>query len=111
MILPPIARSYEVKTLHEKGPPVSAPVTTAEVAALMHYLAAQRESVLAIVYGLDEADLRRSVVPSGWTPLGLIEHLGWAEHFWVEHVLAGAAPPPPLPPDGAGGDLATNRPV
>ena len=68
--------------------------TTAEMATLLHYLAAQRESVLAVVHGLDEADLRRSVVPSGWTPLGLLEHLGWAEHVWVEHILAGGAPPP-----------------
>jgi len=33
-------------------------------------LQAQRRSVLAIVDGLDERDMRRPAVLSGWTPLG-----------------------------------------
>jgi hypothetical protein len=37
-------------------------------AALLTFLAAQRESVLAIVAGLDDALLRTPVVPSGWPP-------------------------------------------
>jgi hypothetical protein len=60
----------------------------AERAALLGYLAAQRSAVLAVVDGLDEVSLRRSVVPSGWTCLGLLEHLGHAERFWAEAVLA-----------------------
>lgn len=77
---------------------------TGERDALLAYLAAQRASVQAVGAGLDECSLRRSVVPSGWTPLGLVEHLGHAERFWAQHVLAGRAGPLPWPdewdPDG-----------
>jgi hypothetical protein len=61
----------------------------AEREALLGYLQAQRVAVLAVVDGLDERSLRRSVVPSGWTCLGLLEHLGHAERFWAQAVLAG----------------------
>jgi Protein of unknown function (DUF664) len=47
--------------------------------ALLAFLAAQRDAVLSIVAGLDEEAWHRSVVPSGWTPAGLVEHLGGAE--------------------------------
>jgi hypothetical protein len=69
-----------------------------EAAALVHFLDAQRASVLAIVDGLDEDALHAATLPSGWTPLGLIEHLGNAERFWFQAVAAGAAPDPPDPP-------------
>jgi hypothetical protein len=68
---------------------------TAERAALGAYLQAQRDSVLAILDGLDEAAWRTSVVPSGWTPLSLVEHLGHAERFWAQVVLAGEMSPLP----------------
>ena len=60
-----------------------------EVAGLMHFLDAQRASVLAIVDGLDEESLRATILPSGWSPLGLIEHLGDAERFWFQGVATG----------------------
>jgi hypothetical protein len=60
-----------------------------ERAALTAYLQAQRCSVLAIVDGLAERDMRRPVVPTGWTPLGMIEHLAGAERFWFQRVVAG----------------------
>ena len=66
---------------------------TAERAALGAYLQGQRDSVLAILDGLDERAWRTSVVPSGWTPLSLLEHLGHAEQFWAQVVLAGEVPP------------------
>ena len=43
---------------------------------LRDFLRGQREAVLAIVEGLDEEAWHRSVVPTGWTPAGLLEHLG-----------------------------------
>lgn len=67
--------------------PTSAPVSADRIALLAH-LDVQRSSVLAIVADLDEASWRRSVVPSGWTPAGLVEHLGHAERFWSQIVLA-----------------------
>ncbi len=71
--------------------------------ALLAFLAAQRDAVLSIVAGLDEEAWHRSVVPSGWTPAGLVEHLGGAEWHWFQGVVTGADPEPPpadedLPP-------------
>jgi hypothetical protein len=66
--------------------------------ALLAFLAAQRNAVLAIVAGLDEAAWHRSVVPSGWTPAGLVEHLGGAEWHWFQGETGQASwPRPPCP--------------
>ncbi len=62
---------------------------------LLDFLAAQRAAVLSIVAGLDEEAWHRSVVPSGWTPAGLVEHLGGAEWHWFQGVVTGAKPEPP----------------
>ena len=66
----------------------------AEDQALLAFLAAQRDAVLSIVAGLDEEAWHRSVVPSGWTPAGLVEHLGGAEWHWFQGVVAGKDPEP-----------------
>ncbi|MEV0095407.1 DinB family protein [Streptomyces sp. NPDC050738] len=70
-----------------------------EKKVLSAYLAAQRTSVLAILDGLDPQALTTSVVPSGWTPLGLIEHLGYAERHWFQEVVTGEAEPLVWPDD------------
>ena len=59
---------------------------TADADALLAFLDAQRECVLATVGGLDESLLTTPVLPSGWTPLGLVEHLGHAERHWFQEV-------------------------
>lgn len=79
-----------------------------EKQALTHFLAAQRAAVLAIVAGLDETALTTAVLPSGWTPLGLIEHLGHAERHWFQQILTGAAEPLPWPDEDT--PLRTPRP-
>jgi hypothetical protein len=66
------------------------------------FLRAQRESVLAIVQGLSEEAWHRSVVPTGWTPAGMLEHLGGAEWHWFQGVVAGRQPELP-------GDLDVDR--
>ena len=71
--------------------------------ALLDFLAAQRAAVLSIGARLDEEAWHRPVVPSGWTPAGLVEHLGGAEWHWFQGVVTGAEPQPPpgdeeLPP-------------
>jgi len=73
-----------------------------EHAALMAFLRAQRQSVLAIVEGLGGDRIRQVTVPSGWTPLGMIEHLAHAERFWFQQVLTGPASALPWPPADAG---------
>ena len=59
---------------------------------LLDYLHDQREAILAIVEGLDEADWHESVVTTGWTPAGMLEHLGGAEWHWFQGVVAGRQP-------------------
>ena len=59
---------------------------------LLDFLNAQRDVMLAIVEGLDEEAWHRPVVPSGWTPAGLVEHLAGAEWHWFQGVVAGASP-------------------
>jgi len=57
---------------------------------LLSYLDLQRRHVLGILDGVREADLRRSVLPSGWTILGLVQHLTMdVERFWFSAVVAG----------------------
>lgn len=57
---------------------------------LLHALDATRHHVLEIVAGLDDAALRRSVLPSGWTCLDLVKHLTYDEEiFWFRAVVAG----------------------
>ncbi|HEV2360077.1 MAG TPA: DinB family protein [Acidimicrobiales bacterium] len=63
---------------------------TDEQAALLRALEAQRRHVLGAVEGLSEEDLRRPVLPSGWSCLGLIQHLAFdVEHFWFVQVVSG----------------------
>ncbi len=62
----------------------------AEVDLLKSCLDAQREHVLGIVESLDDEQLRRPVLPSEWTCLGLVQHLTLdVERFWFQAVLAG----------------------
>jgi hypothetical protein len=76
--------------------------------ALLMFLEAQRSSVLAIIDGLDTQALTTPVLPSGWTPLGLIEHLGYAERHWFQEIVTGSAEPLPWPDDHT--PLTTPRP-
>ena len=74
-------------------------VDDSEKTALLAFLEAQRASVLTIIEGLDEEALATPVVPSGWTPLGLIEHLGYAERHWFQEIVTGSAEPVDWPDD------------
>jgi uncharacterized damage-inducible protein DinB len=57
---------------------------------LLDSLNAQRGHVLEMIEGLAEEDLRRPVLPSGWTILGLINHLALDdEMFWFRAVMTG----------------------
>jgi hypothetical protein len=57
---------------------------------LLDCLEYQRSSVRSIVAGLAEEAWHKSVVPSGWTVAGVVEHLGSAERHWFQEVIAGA---------------------
>jgi hypothetical protein len=61
-----------------------------DAATLVDSLGGQRRHVLGILDGLSDADWRRSVVPSGWSPIQLVSHLALDdERFWLGAVLAG----------------------
>ena len=69
---------------------MSQPTPSPETKALLAYLNAQREHVLGILEGLDNEALRRSILPSGWTALGLVQHLALdVERFWFRAIVAG----------------------
>jgi uncharacterized damage-inducible protein DinB len=59
-------------------------------AALRSTLTNQRDHVVEILEGLSDEDLRRPVLPSQWTCLGLVRHLAVdVERFWFRNVFAG----------------------
>lgn len=69
---------------------MSQPTPGGENEMLLSYLNAQRDHVRGILDGLDEEALRRPVLPSGWTCLGLVQHLTLdVERFWFRAVVAG----------------------
>jgi len=61
-----------------------------ETELLRDYLDEQRNHVLGILEGLDDEQLRRPVLPSGWHCLGMVKYLALAdEHYWFRSVVAG----------------------
>lgn len=66
------------------------PTTVDEKGMLVAYLDAQRRHVLGILEGLSDEDMHRAVLPSGWTPASLVNHLARDdERFWFRAVMAG----------------------
>lgn len=62
----------------------------AEVIVLMRCLQTQRNHVLGAVEGLSEESLRRPVLPSGWSCLGMVQHLTLSvERLYFRAAVAG----------------------
>jgi len=80
-------------------------VDTGELDTAMAFLAFARHCVLKKAEGLSDELLRRSVVDSGTSILGLIQHLAEVEHYWFIHHLTGA----PELEDGYGMDVPAER--
>lgn len=69
---------------------MSQPVVRMEIETFRSFLSTQRAHVLGILEGLDEEALRQPALPSGWTCLGLVQHLALdVERFWFRAVVAG----------------------
>ena len=68
--------------------PDPAPVGT-ELELLSQFLDFHRATVLWKCDGVSEADLRRAMVPSGTTMLGLVKHLAWVERYWFRKIFRG----------------------
>jgi hypothetical protein len=63
---------------------------TTNTDVLIDFLDTQREHVLGILDGLNEEQLRSSMLPSGWSLLGMVKHLALdAEHYWFRCIVAG----------------------
>ena len=61
-----------------------------EKEALLASLNEQREHVLSVVEELSDDGQRRPTLPSGWTPLGMVQHLAVeVEQFWFRGAVAG----------------------
>jgi len=61
-----------------------------ETQLLLDSLGRQRDHVFGILEGLSDEQLRRPVLPSGWTCLGLVRHLALdVEHYWFRCITAG----------------------
>jgi uncharacterized damage-inducible protein DinB len=67
-------------------PPIEAP----ERAMLEAFLDFLRATILLKADGLSDEDLRRPMVPSGTSLLGMIKHLAFVERWWFQSVFAGA---------------------
>jgi uncharacterized damage-inducible protein DinB len=78
--------------------------------ALLAALDYQRASVRSIVDGLSEEHWHTSVVPSGWTPAGLVAHLGGAERHWTSGVILADDPGHPFDEDFADEPYDPNAP-
>jgi uncharacterized damage-inducible protein DinB len=69
---------------------MSQPTGTQESNEFLSSLNDQRDHVLGILEGLSEEALRRPVLPTGWTCLGLVRHLAVdVERFWFRSIVAG----------------------
>lgn len=74
---------------------------------LLRQLNGQRRHVLEQLDGLSDEQLKRSVLPSGWSCLGLTRHLTLSdERYWFEVVMAGVELD--FWPDGKDGDWAVD---
>jgi len=69
--------------------PMPHAILSGEATTLLSYLGDRRDHALGILEGLDEDALRRPVLPSGWTCLGLVQHLAEMERFWFRAIVAG----------------------
>jgi Protein of unknown function (DUF664) len=74
------------------GTPYPEPAPTEDLrGVLLDYLDFYRDVVAAKLDGLGEAELTGSVVPSGWTPAGLVHHLVSVERRWLVWGFLGEA--------------------
>ena len=82
-----------------------------ELSTALAFLSFARHCVLKKADGLSDEQLRRVLVGSGTSLLGLIQHLTEAERSWFGHHLAGAAWDPggehgmTVPPGRAAADV------
>jgi uncharacterized damage-inducible protein DinB len=67
------------------------------------YLDFYRSQIARKLDGLSDEDLRKSRLPSGWSPLELLKHLVFMERRWLVWRFGGEALPDPAGEDGPDG--------
>jgi uncharacterized damage-inducible protein DinB len=65
------------------------PEQGSEAETLGGFLDFQRATLLWKLEGLDDERLRRAMVPSGTSLLGIVKHLAYVERSWFQSVWAG----------------------
>lgn len=74
---------------------VDPPTVGPDKVMLEAFLDYHRATLLWKVSGLSDADLRRRLVPSLTTLLGMVKHLAYVERWWFQMVFAGEDLPVP----------------
>ncbi len=80
-------------------------------ALLLGYLDWYREALMRKLAGLSDAQLRSPVEPLGWSPLGLVKHLGWVERRWMRWGFAAEDVLAYLPGGDEGGRFPPGEPA
>lgn len=65
------------------------PLEAAEKEMLTAFLDYHRATLLMKIDGVSDEDLRRAMVPSGTSLLGLVKHLACVERWWFRQVFSG----------------------
>ena len=84
---------------------IRVPFTGAEKESLKVSLDRHRDAVLWKLGGLGDDDLRRSMVPSGTSLLGLVKHLAAVEYGWFCDTFGREIEPLPFDDDDPDADL------
>jgi uncharacterized damage-inducible protein DinB len=84
---------------------IRVPFTGAEKESLKVSLDRHRDAVLWKLEGLGDDDLRRPMVPSGTSLLGLVKHLGSVEYGWFCETFGRDTEPLPLDEDDPDSDM------
>jgi len=79
---------------------------TGTVNRQLAWLTAQHERLLGIVDGLTEEQMRTAVLPSGWTPVGMLVHVREATRFWLAEIMLGDHPTEQFTDEALPGDSA-----
>jgi uncharacterized damage-inducible protein DinB len=66
-----------------------APIAGEEKDVLAGFLDHYRRTMLDICEGLTDEQLKRPMVPSGTSLLGMVKHLAWVERGWFTETIAG----------------------
>lgn len=64
-------------------------LNTPELETLARYLDGYRNVILWKLEGLDDEQVRRRLVPSATSLLGIVKHLAYVERYWFQRVIAG----------------------